>query len=850
MNYEILKNFIKEIENLVDKKVKIIKSDNGTEFKNKVMDDFCKEKDSLGKFDGKSDEGFFVGYSLSSKAFRVYNTRTRRVEENLHIGFLENKPMIEGNGPKWLFDIDSLTQSMNYVPVTAGTISNDSAGTSEEISQDCIVMPIWKDTSYFDSPTKDVDNGEPKTADDAQKQVEDGPNNENAEQDKFEDDSSTKDVNAFGKHVNTASLDVNTGSLKLNVVGPSVNTASSNEQDSPKDMFTMGVSHTLEATHIEFFSDEDEPEVDLGNITNSYTVPTTPNTRIHKDHLIDNVIGDVWILVDLPNGKKAIGTKWVFRNKKDEWGIVIRNKARLVAQGHRQEEGIKVYVDDIIFGSINKELCTGFEKLMKDKFQMSFIGELTFFLGLQVQQKEDGIFISQDKYVAEILKKFNYTDVKSASTPVDLEKPLVKDGDVDDVDCKKQTVVATSITEAEYVAAASCCRQVLWIQNQLLDYGYNFMNTVINIDNNNLLTKDFDAGRFQYLVTSSSPKCQDTILGDVDTQTRFEITSKQSNDSPLSRGYTLGSGEDSMKLLELMELCTQLSYKNRKSVLVITSVLKLMLLSIQFLLLVYINVAKLMLGLVNAVRHMLMLPVQVPAAEESDWFAEIIDFLKASCVHYTLTVNLIIYTSCIEQFWATAKVQTVNGVRQLQALVDKKRVILTESSIRSDLHLDDAESIDCLPTATICEELARMGYEKPSQKFTFYKAFFSLQWKYFIHTITQCLSDKSTAWNELSCSMASFVFINQQLGDMSTHKKIFVNPFHIKKVFANMKRAGKDYSGRITPLFDTMMVQASEEVGEDSDHLTDSTQIPTIDQPSTSSQPKKKRTSKKTQRKE
>ncbi|GJZ33408.1 hypothetical protein Tco_0578844 [Tanacetum coccineum] len=115
--------------------------------------------------------------------------------------------------------------------------------------------------------------------------------------------------------------------------------------------------------------------------------------------------------------------------------------------------------------------------------------------------------------------------------------------------CKKQTVVATSTTKAEYVAAASCYRQVLWIQNQLLDYGYNFMNTVINIDNNNLLTKGFDAGRFQYLVSSSSPRCQDTILGDVDAQTRFEITSKQSNDPPLSRGYTLGSGEDSMKTI-------------------------------------------------------------------------------------------------------------------------------------------------------------------------------------------------------------------------------------------------------------------------------------------------------------
>ncbi|GJT22590.1 putative ribonuclease H-like domain-containing protein [Tanacetum coccineum] len=330
-------------------------------------------KNTLGKFDGKSDEGFFVGYSLSSKAFRVYNTRTRRVEENLHIGFLENKPMIEGNGPKWLFDIDSLTQSMNYVPVATGIITNESAGTQkefnagtstqkEEISQDCIVMPIWKDASYFDSPSKDVGNGKPKSSTDDHKQNEDGPDNESDEKDKSDDDSSSKEVNTAGQHVNTASPKVNTSRFILNIVDPSVSIASLNDQDSPKDMFTMGASHTLEATHVEFFSDEDEPEVDLGNTTNSYTIPTTPNTRIHKDHPIENVIGDVkssvqtrrmtkptseqgflsavWILVDLPIRKRAIGTKWVFRNKKDKRGIVIRNKARLVAQGHRQEEGI------------------------------------------------------------------------------------------------------------------------------------------------------------------------------------------------------------------------------------------------------------------------------------------------------------------------------------------------------------------------------------------------------------------------------------------------------------------------------------------------------------------------------
>ncbi|GKD47521.1 hypothetical protein Tco_1276497 [Tanacetum coccineum] len=289
------------------------------------------------------------------------------------------------------------------------------------------------------------------------------------------------------------------------------------------------------------------------------------------------------------------------------------------------------------------------------------------------------------------------------------------------------------------------------------------------------------------------------------------------NDPPLSRGYTLGSGET-------------IGIDGTLYTTVITGVLKL------------------------------MLPVQVTVAEESDGYTEIIDFLKASSVHYALTVNPIIYTSCIEQFWATAKVQTINGVRQLQALVDKKRVIVTESSIRRDLYLDDAEGTDCLPTVTIFEELARMGYEKPSQKLTFYKAFFSPRWKYFIHTITQCLSVKSTAWNEFSCSMASLIIClatNQKFNlskyifdAMVKHLDggIFVNPFHTKKVFANMKRAGKDFSGRITPLFDTMMVQASEEVGEDSNHPTDSTQVPILDQPSASSKPKKKQPSKKTQR--
>nr|GEW13533.1 ribonuclease H-like domain-containing protein [Tanacetum cinerariifolium] len=170
---------------------------------------------------GKSDEGFFVGYSLSSKAFRVYNTRTRKVEENLHIGFLEYKPMIEGKGPKWLFDIDYLTQS---IPVAAGTLSDESA-----------------DASYFDSPPKDVGNDEPKSSFD---------DNKDDDKDKSEDDSTPKEVNAAGQHVNTVSLEVNTGRFKLNTIDPSLNTVSSSDPYRPTNVFKLGASDTLEATHV------------------------------------------------------------------------------------------------------------------------------------------------------------------------------------------------------------------------------------------------------------------------------------------------------------------------------------------------------------------------------------------------------------------------------------------------------------------------------------------------------------------------------------------------------------------------------------------------------------------------
>ncbi|GJS47521.1 putative ribonuclease H-like domain-containing protein [Tanacetum coccineum] len=283
------------------------------------------------------------------------------------------------------------------------------------------------------------------------------------------------------------------------------------------------------------YSDDDQDvgvEADMNNLDAFMPVSPIPTTRVHKDHPAKQIIRDlnlapqtrrmtknlkehglfslvqqrtnnkdfqnclfayflsqvepkkVWTLVDLPNGKRPIGTKWVFKNKKDERGIVIKNKARLVAQGYAQEEGIdydevfapvsrieairlkrksmfvnhqdlkihtslKEYtkykrhfmdciklpeLNDIIFGSTKKSLCTEFEKMMHKKFQTSSMGKLPFFLGLQVKQKKDRIFISQDKYVTEILKKFSSTDIKIASIPIEIQKLLLKDEDGKEVD--------------------------------------------------------------------------------------------------------------------------------------------------------------------------------------------------------------------------------------------------------------------------------------------------------------------------------------------------------------------------------------------------------------------------------
>ncbi|GJQ90525.1 putative ribonuclease H-like domain-containing protein [Tanacetum coccineum] len=372
--------------------------------------------DHLGKFDGKADEGFFIGYSINSKAFRVFNSRTRIVEENMHVQFSENTPNITGSGPNWLFDIDALTKSMNYKPVVAGNQSNGNAGTKAS-----------------------DDTGDDK------KKVTEEPGKEGGDPIKQgKRDDQEKDVNVNNtNNVNAASTN------EVNVVGRKTSIELLDDPNMP------------ELEDIVYSNDDEDvgAEADMNNLDAFMPISPILTTRIHKDHPVEQIIGD---LKSAPqtrrmtknleeHGRTQKGNSCIEGSKLDR-GYAGRASTIQVTRSLDFElllfllklmllRGINTAQMDVksafLYGKIKEEvyvcqppgfedpsfpdrksLCTEFEKIMHKKFQMSSMGELTFFLGLQVKQKEDGIFISQDKYVTEILKKFGFTDVKTASTPV------------------------------------------------------------------------------------------------------------------------------------------------------------------------------------------------------------------------------------------------------------------------------------------------------------------------------------------------------------------------------------------------------------------------------------------------
>ncbi|GJU30239.1 ribonuclease H-like domain-containing protein [Tanacetum coccineum] len=561
----------------------------GKEFKNRDFIEFCGSKGIKREYSNARTP------QQNGVAERKNRTLIEAARTMLADSFLPNTfwakavstaCYIRRKGPTWLFDLDYLTDSMNYQPVRSENQANKHAGPKEANHN---VVKSSKAKNAGEEPNKHPDLKTDEKPVDKEDQV----FLDELERLKRQEHDANDAAEALRK--DTASP---YGGLSF------TDLTNTDQDDSEIPALEDIYNNPTDGIFANASYDDEGAVADFTNLETIVNVSPIPTSRINSIHPSTLILGDPKSAVQtrskVTNSSRAHA--FVYRNKKDERGVVVRNKARLVAQGHRQEEGIDLMM--IGFGLLWLELkpLGSFLALLlnwvhslsddvksalpigKIDKEMSSMGELTFFLGLQVKQKEDGIFISQDKYVTKILRKFDFVSVKTASTPIKTQKPLLKDKEASDVNvhlyrsmigslmyltasrpdimfavcacsrfqvtpktshlsavkrifrylkgkpklglwyprvssfdleaysdsdyaganldrksttggcqflgrrliswqCKKQTIVATSTTEAEYVAAANCCGQVLWIQNQMLDYGFNFMNTKIYIDN-------------------------------------------------------------------------------------------------------------------------------------------------------------------------------------------------------------------------------------------------------------------------------------------------------------------------------------------------------------------------------
>nr|GFA66724.1 hypothetical protein [Tanacetum cinerariifolium] len=402
----ILKDFIRQAENQFNHKVKTIKSDNETEFKKNDLIKFCRLK------------GIKREYSNARclQQNGVAERKNRTLIEAARTMVFVTKP--QNKTPYELLTENQANKSArpneaNNSTYTQANDDQDNSSKEIDLHEEHFVLPIWSaySTTVNSLGDKIKQNTDVKTSESSRKEA-------------------THDI----QNASTSSTNlINTASTPLSITGPS-RAFNNGELSFPDDPLMPHLEDIYASPSEGIFTDslyDDEGVVtDFDNVETTMSVSLTLTIRIHTIHLKTQILRDpmspvqtrskvnknseahalVWILVDLPFRKKAIRTKWVYRNKKDKRGVVVRNKARLVAQEHIQEEGID-YDEN--------SWCDEFEELMKNGFQMSSMGELTFFLGLQFKKKEDGIFISQDKYVAKILKKFNFLSVKTASTPIE-----------------------------------------------------------------------------------------------------------------------------------------------------------------------------------------------------------------------------------------------------------------------------------------------------------------------------------------------------------------------------------------------------------------------------------------------
>nr|GEU90305.1 putative ribonuclease H-like domain-containing protein [Tanacetum cinerariifolium] len=707
--------------------------------------------DSLGKFDGKVDEGFLVGYSVNSKAFRVFNSRTCIVQETLHVNFLKNKPNIVGSGPTWLFDIDSLTRTINYQPVTTGNQTNPSVGfqdqfdtekVGEEIDQQYMLFPMRyfgstnpqnnDGDAAFDGKEHDFDVKKPES------EVSVSPSS--SAQLRKQNDKTKKE--AKGKNA-----DGPLNAAASPTYGKSSFIDASQLHDDP-DM--------PELKDITYSDDEDDvvADADFNNLETSITVSPFPTTRVHKDHPISQII----VITD-----DYSRFTWVFfLATKDETSPILKS----FITGLENQLSLEVKV-------IRSDNGTEFKN-----------SDLNQFCELKGIRRE--FSVPKTPQQNSIAERKNRTLIEAA-----------------------RTMLADSLLPIPFLAEA--------------------VNTACYVQNRVLVTKPQNKTPYE-LLHGRTPSTGPTWLFDIDSLTRtmnYQPVTAGNQSNPNADfqeeidAEKAGEEATQQYMLFLVWSTSSLNPQNKEEDAAFDgkeyhaekpesavnlspsssarsgrqddmtkkkdkgkSIIEYFIGNIDFN--AYfedysedisnnVSVAGPIVPTAGQNYSNITNPISAAGPSNTNTspthgkslFQDASQMLKREDITYSDHENV----GGEADFNNLETSITVNDVPRLQALVDKKKVVITKATVRDAPRLDDAEGVDCLPNEEIFAELARMGYEKPSIKLTFYKAFFS---SYLVRNVY------STTKFYMYPHFLQLI-IRKQVGDLSTHTTKYTSPVLTQK---------------------------------------------------------------------